>query len=389
MSQVHKEQLTAVDNALPNRSSLDVEIFGMEGVPDDVIQSHNQRVIAQFQQAEAERQAVTGNPPPGAGSGGQPSKRPKLEDVSDLKKRLAEHKARKAEIAAGGSSGEATPVGAGQTQAPAPAGYVSFLVSIPCILQHPDTNSSCSCRPTLLRLQPPRPHNLHILHPMQEPALHFPRRQAPCIQISHQVHKHSTLFSIHLLDTLRSHIRLVLLRKLPHPMGQRRLLFRYHRINKLPPHTQSLKLRRHSHNVLVACRPHLASHSAPLSNPRQLMPIKCNKYTWATLFRMLECILLFRMAEGHQERKLHRYHLQSMTLSLGQRMKLTRPRPKLQLVQVQPLKRSRRRRTRANRHAWYTLIMKPVRRKRWLDCQGTHLFLTAEEKRHLKSSLLL
>ena len=102
MSQVHKEQLTAVDNALPNRSSLDDEIFGMEGVPDDVIQSHNQRVIAQFQQAEAERQAVTGNPPPGAGSGGQPSKRPKLEDVSDLKKRLAEHKARKAEIAAGG-----------------------------------------------------------------------------------------------------------------------------------------------------------------------------------------------------------------------------------------------------------------------------------------------
>lgn len=137
MSQVHKEQLTAVDNALPNRSGLDVEIFGMEGVPDDVVQSHNQRVIAQFQQAEAERQAVTGNPPSGAGAGGQPAKRPKLEDVSDLKKRLAEHKAKKAEIAAGGSSGEATPVGAGQTQAP--AGYVSLLVLISYILQHSDT----------------------------------------------------------------------------------------------------------------------------------------------------------------------------------------------------------------------------------------------------------
>ncbi|GFF54791.1 zinc finger protein 207 [Aspergillus udagawae] len=118
MSQVHKEQLSAVDNALPNRSGLDVEIFGMEGVPDDVVQSHNQRVIAQFQQAEAERQAVTGNPPSGTGSGGQPAKRPKLGDVSDLKKRLAEHKAKRAEIAAGGSSGEATPVGAGQTQGP-------------------------------------------------------------------------------------------------------------------------------------------------------------------------------------------------------------------------------------------------------------------------------
>ncbi|KAI9375691.1 hypothetical protein BJX61DRAFT_493286 [Aspergillus egyptiacus] len=116
MSQVHKEQLTAVDNALSNRSSLDVEIFGMEGVPEDVIQSHNQRVITQFQQAEAERQAITGNPPSGAStSSGQPAKKPKVENISDLKKRLAEHKAKKAESRAGGSSGEATPTGAGQT----------------------------------------------------------------------------------------------------------------------------------------------------------------------------------------------------------------------------------------------------------------------------------
>ncbi|KAL2826794.1 hypothetical protein BDW59DRAFT_60644 [Aspergillus cavernicola] len=116
MSQVHKEQLTAVDNALSNRSGLDVEIFGMEGVPDDVTQSHNQRVITQFQQAETERQAMTGNPPSGVStSSGQPAKKPKLENISDLKKRLAEHKAKKAEALAGGSSGEATPIGAGQT----------------------------------------------------------------------------------------------------------------------------------------------------------------------------------------------------------------------------------------------------------------------------------
>ncbi|RDW93524.1 putative C2H2 finger domain protein [Aspergillus mulundensis] len=122
MSQVHKEQLTAVDNALSNRSSLDVEIFGMEGVPEDVIQSHNQRVIAQFQQSEAERQAITGNPPSGASTAtGQPAKKPKVENISDLKKRLAEHKAKKAESRAGGSSGEATPVGAGQT--PTTAGF--------------------------------------------------------------------------------------------------------------------------------------------------------------------------------------------------------------------------------------------------------------------------
>ncbi|KAL2822584.1 hypothetical protein BJX63DRAFT_126409 [Aspergillus granulosus] len=116
MSQVHKEQLTAVENALPGRSSLDVEIFGMEGVPEDAIQAHNQMVITQFHQEEAERQALTGNPPPGASdSGGPPAKKPKVENISDLKKRLAEHKAKKAEARAGGSSGEATPVGAGLT----------------------------------------------------------------------------------------------------------------------------------------------------------------------------------------------------------------------------------------------------------------------------------
>lgn len=113
MSQVHKEQLTEIENALPNRAGTDVEIFGMEGVPDDVLQAHQQRVASQFSQAEADRQAVTGNPP--AGGGGQPAKRPKLEATSDLKKRLAEHRAKKAEAAAGGSSGDATPVGAAQT----------------------------------------------------------------------------------------------------------------------------------------------------------------------------------------------------------------------------------------------------------------------------------
>ena len=131
MSQVHKEQLTAVENALPNRTGLDVEIFGMEGVPEDIIQGHNQRVITQFQQAEVERQAVTGNPPPGTASAGgqQPAKKPKMENAADIKKRLAAHKARKAEErAGGGSSGEATPNGAaGQQSLQSAGGYVSFF----------------------------------------------------------------------------------------------------------------------------------------------------------------------------------------------------------------------------------------------------------------------
>lgn len=125
MSQVHKESLTEVDNALPNRSSLDIEIFGMEGVPEDIVQAHNQRVLTQFHQAEADRRAVTGNPPPGSAGSGNQSKKPKLEKPSDLKKRLAEHKARLAEQASGGSSGDVTPVGAGQTMQ-GPGGYVSL-----------------------------------------------------------------------------------------------------------------------------------------------------------------------------------------------------------------------------------------------------------------------
>ncbi|RDW76068.1 hypothetical protein BP5796_06889 [Coleophoma crateriformis] len=109
MNQVHKETLASVDNSLPNRQGLEVEIFGMEGIPEDVVQAHNQRIIAGFYQAEAERRAATGNPGPGAQGGGQ-SKKPKFESPADLKKRLAEHKARKAEQAAAGNSGGNTPL---------------------------------------------------------------------------------------------------------------------------------------------------------------------------------------------------------------------------------------------------------------------------------------
>lgn len=133
MTQVHKETLTQVENALPNRQGLDYEIFGMEGVPDDVLQSHNQRVLQQYYEQQAERQAATGNPPPGAAGGttasGQP-KKPKLEDKESLKARLAAHKAKKAQEAAGGSSGDVTPLGqSGQSPAMAqsPVAFVSVL----------------------------------------------------------------------------------------------------------------------------------------------------------------------------------------------------------------------------------------------------------------------
>ncbi|RMD42665.1 hypothetical protein DV735_g2443, partial [Chaetothyriales sp. CBS 134920] len=126
MSQVHKENLTAVDNALPNRVGLDIEIFGMEGIPEDIVQQHTQRVLTAYHQAQAERQAATGNPAPGS-SATNGQKKLKLESASDLKKRLAEHKAAKlaAEQGDGSQSERSTPQPVAPPKTSPPNGYVA------------------------------------------------------------------------------------------------------------------------------------------------------------------------------------------------------------------------------------------------------------------------
>jgi len=134
MSQVHKETLTIVENALPNRSDHNIEIFGMEGIPDDIVAQHNQRVTQQFYQAEADRRASTGNPAPGgnASAAGGP-KKPKIESVSEMKKRLAEHKARKAAQEADAAAGTPTSSGLGAASpgpSHSPAPYVSWLSAV-------------------------------------------------------------------------------------------------------------------------------------------------------------------------------------------------------------------------------------------------------------------
>ncbi|KAK8059023.1 hypothetical protein PG994_009471 [Apiospora phragmitis] len=119
MNQVHKESLSHVENALPNRQGLDVEIFGMEGIPEDVVQQHNQRIIQNFYQAQADRYAATGNPSPGQGCK-NPPKKLKIENPDDIKKRLAEHRARIAALkAAGGAPTHTPPVAAPDGQSPA------------------------------------------------------------------------------------------------------------------------------------------------------------------------------------------------------------------------------------------------------------------------------
>ena len=95
MNQVHKEPLERVENALPNRTDPNIEIFGTEGIPEEASRDHLQRVIQQYHQNAAERQAVTGNIQPGA-KGVKAPKRPKLAQEGNLKEKLKEHLAQKA-----------------------------------------------------------------------------------------------------------------------------------------------------------------------------------------------------------------------------------------------------------------------------------------------------
>ena len=38
--QVHKQTIDKVPNALPNRSNIEIEIYGMEGIPDQDLKDH-------------------------------------------------------------------------------------------------------------------------------------------------------------------------------------------------------------------------------------------------------------------------------------------------------------------------------------------------------------
>jgi len=119
MEQVHKEQLEAVDNALPGRESIDLEIFGTEGIPESEVNAHNQRILAAVAQREADRRAASGQ------SGNAP-KRPKVDiskdlDPENIKKKLEAHKKAMAAAVVGGGVSGAGP-GGGMSPAPAVAG---------------------------------------------------------------------------------------------------------------------------------------------------------------------------------------------------------------------------------------------------------------------------
>ncbi|KAF1831400.1 hypothetical protein BDW02DRAFT_56912 [Decorospora gaudefroyi] len=85
MNQVHKETLTHVENANPGRQGLELEIFGMEGVPAEIIDQHNQQVTQAHFAEEQERARLTGNPMRGLYGNGPaaPNKRPKINESLD------------------------------------------------------------------------------------------------------------------------------------------------------------------------------------------------------------------------------------------------------------------------------------------------------------------
>jgi hypothetical protein len=97
MNQVHKENLTHVENANPGRQGLEIEIFGMEGVPAEIIDQHNQQVTQAHFAEEQERARVTGNPIRGLYANGEDgallNKRPKVtETLEEIEQRADKYR---------------------------------------------------------------------------------------------------------------------------------------------------------------------------------------------------------------------------------------------------------------------------------------------------------
>jgi hypothetical protein len=95
MNQVHKENLTHVENANPGRQGLEIEIFGMEGVPAEIIDQHNQQVTQAHFAEEAERARITGNPIRGQYTNGvaPPNKRAKVvESLEEIEQRADQYR---------------------------------------------------------------------------------------------------------------------------------------------------------------------------------------------------------------------------------------------------------------------------------------------------------
>lgn len=76
MQQVHKSELREVPGALPDRKDLSVEVFAMDGIPEELLNKRRDSIIREFQLMEAEHLKRTGNSLSGLNA---PAKKQKIE----------------------------------------------------------------------------------------------------------------------------------------------------------------------------------------------------------------------------------------------------------------------------------------------------------------------
>ncbi|PSK60545.1 hypothetical protein B9Z65_695 [Elsinoe australis] len=164
MQQVHKETLQHIENALPGREDPNIEIFGMEGIPADIMQAHNDTITQNYYAQGGWNGGQTGN------GDGQQAKKPKtIETPEQIKKRLAEFKAKKAAGQSEGGSGPATP---------GPTSVTSQNAQVESQFQAPGANS-----PNVFNspfTQPPAgsPQGAYS-HPFGQPPAPFPPQFSP------------------------------------------------------------------------------------------------------------------------------------------------------------------------------------------------------------------
>lgn len=140
------------------------------------------------------------------------------------------------------------------------------------------------------------------------------------------------------------------------------------RNRKYPRTPHPRKLRQDLRHGLVAFRLLPASPNDPVSVLRRSIPTKCSRCIWDTLYRHLDRPVQTR----HQRLEPPRY------------LRTTKP--------PSPQKRRKRnppRKTSRSKPDWCILITSSARRRRWLGCQGTHLFPTARERQQWRRSLRL
>lgn len=62
--QVHKETIDKVPNSFPNRSNIEIEIFGMDGIPADDLREHERQKTGGKSDSEDDEPSAAKRPKP-------------------------------------------------------------------------------------------------------------------------------------------------------------------------------------------------------------------------------------------------------------------------------------------------------------------------------------